>query len=297
MGDIELLTRIDCRNELGEGVVWNERQGCVMWTDIESSCLYRSYPPFSEVERFDAPERIGSFALLADTDDIVLAAFESGFGFFEFAASKVSWIDRPALPPESRFNDGRTDRNGVFWAGLMIEDKHLRRDAQGSLFRLSPEGRAEAKLTGLMVSNSLCWSLDGTQMYFADSPTHEIRRYPANNDAEMAGEIFATSPRGGVPDGSTIDAEGCLWNAEWGAGRVVRYTPDGAIDTVLDVPAPQVTCPAFGGDNFDLLFVTSARIGLSDEVLNASPQSGSLFIYKTPYRGLPEDRCRAPRPA
>jgi sugar lactone lactonase YvrE len=272
---IELVARIDCGNVLGESVLW-------------------AFPPFNRFERFVAPERISSFALLEGHDDVVLAAFESGFAFFDFATTRVSWIDRPEMPKGSRFNDGRTDRNGTFWAGVMIEDPKLRADRGGMLYRLSPDGRAEVALTGLMIPNSLCWSPDGTIMYFADSPSGVIRRYASHGSALSEGERFATVARGGFPDGSTIDAEGCLWNAEWGAGRVVRYTRDGQVDTEFRLPAPHVTCPAFGGDNLDLLFVTSARAELSDEALEAAPESGSLFVCRTPYRGLPENRCKAP---
>ena len=290
--NLELVARIDCANTLGEGVVWNASRQCVMWVDIQASRLYRASPPFSDFEVFETPERIGSFALVDGTDDVILAAFETGFGFFEFATGRVEWVTRPDLPPTGRFNDGRTDRTGIFWAGVMIEDPVLAKQAQGSLMRLSPTGDAQVILTGVEIPNSLCWSPDGTVMYFADSPSGQIKRYAIEAEGRPGeGELFASTERGASPDGSTIDANGFLWNAEWGSGRVTRYSPDGDVDVRVALPAPQVTCPAFGGENLDLLFVTSAREDLSETALADAPQSGSLFVFKTPYRGLVEPRC------
>lgn len=288
---------IACENTLGEGVLWDARLNAALWTDIEERALYRSAYPFTAAERFAAPERIGSFGFLENSKDRLIAAFESGFGYFSYGDGAVDWIDRPALPEAARFNDGRVDRNGVFWAGCMIEDADLRRQAGGALYRLGRDQRAARVLEGVQIANSLCWSPDGTVMYFADTPLGCIHAFDFEDGVPDNKRIFAKTEKGAYPDGSTVDAEGYLWNAQWGAGQVVRYAPDGRVDRILKLPAPQVSCVAFGGPALDLLLVTTARAGMSAEALASAPRSGALFVYETPYKGLPEVRCALPGPA
>jgi sugar lactone lactonase YvrE len=125
-------------------------------------------------------------------------------------------------------------------------------------------------------------------MYFADSPTHQIRIY--DFDAPTAGlsnqRVFATIDTHINPDGSTVDAGGYLWNAQWGGGRIVRYTSAGAVDRIIETPCSQPTCVTFGGRDMRYLFVSSARDGLSREALLAQPEAGNLFIYETPFTGI-----------
>ena len=286
----EPVATIDCNASLGEGVVWDPLSETAMWVDIEGARLFRSAPPFDDIQVFEAPERIGSFALMEGQTERVLAAFETGFGVFHPATGKVEWLARPALPPGVRFNDGRTDRQGRFWAGTMVEAPAQRDAAGGVLYRLDGPGRAEPVLSDIRISNSLCWSPDGATMYFADTPLRTIWSFRMHDGRPVERTVFAQTDAG-APDGSTIDAEGCLWNAEWGAGRVTRYRPDGTVDGVVRVPAPNASCVALGGPDLDLLFVTTARVELDEAALRAAPLSGSVFVYRVAARGLAESRC------
>ena len=150
-------------------------------------------------------------------------------------------------------------------------------------------------LTGIAISNSICFSPDGRHLYFADTPHRLILRYDIDRGdrRDLQSAVFARTPPGAFPDGSNVDAEGHLWNAQWGAGRVVRYAPDGSISGAIDVPASQVSCVAFGGADLDLLFVTSARVDLSPAALEREPHAGDLFVYKVNVKGLAEPRFAA----
>jgi sugar lactone lactonase YvrE len=236
------------------------------------------------------PERVGSFGLIERSDDMI-AAFASGFAIVGLKGSPVRWLGKPdAALPGVRFNDGRVDRQGRFWAGSMVETEP--RDARGNLYCVGKDSAVERRESGIVISNGLCWSPDSRRMYFADSPLRTIYAYDfdAGDGSISNRRVFAHTPEGAHPDGATVDADGCLWSAHWGAGRVVRYTPDGAVDRTLLVPASQPTCVAFGGTNLDLLFVTSARENLSEKALAGEPDAGNVFVYKMNVKGLPDRR-------
>ena len=279
----------------GEGVQWNADDGCLWWTDITGCTLHRHDLGDGASSSFTTPERLGCFAFI-EGDGRLLAAFASGFALFAPASGAVEWLDR-LEPPGSgrRFNDGRVDRQGRFWAGTMVEDANLAAPDSAALYCLDPAGRPIERETGIGISNGLCWSPDGTRMYFADSPRHVIHAYDFDCATGMIGgrREFARTAVGIEPDGSTVDAEGHVWNAQWGGGQVVRYAPDGRIAEVVETPgASQPTCVAFAGNALDLLCVTTARLGLDRAALDAQPNAGHLFVYETSRRGLPECRAR-----
>jgi sugar lactone lactonase YvrE len=291
------IRTIAAGNILGECILWDEASTSVWWTDIEASTLYRYEWGTHEIERYAVPERLCSFGLV-ENEQRLICAFESGFAFYEPQSRTLEWLYRPEADLRgTRFNDGRVDRQGRFWAGTMIEGEA--RDGagqavEGSLYWLSATARGRA-LGGIEISNSLAWSPDSGTLYFADSPTRRIRAYDFDGDAGTigAGRVFAEVAGPGVPDGSTVDAEGFLWNAEWGGSRIVRYAPSGKVDATLDLPVSQPTCLCFGGDGLDLLFVTTATEGLSRESLREQPAAGDVLVYQTGVRGLAESRFRA----
>jgi sugar lactone lactonase YvrE len=284
-----LLESIMVGNTLGEGVLWNGRTQSLWWTDIEERRLYCLDWRGRKLETFTTPERLCSFGF-RDGDAGLVAAFESGLALYDPVSGVCEWLWKLNRPGQ-RLNDGRVDRQGRFWVGAMAEGA-----AEGSaeLFCLHADGHVESRERGITISNSIAWSPDGTVFYFADTPARTIWRYgfSARDGAIMDRQIFARTPAGILPDGAVTDAEGFLWNAQWGGGRVVRYAPDGRIDRVVDVPASQPTCVAFGGPDLDLLFVTSARSGLSKETLAAQSGAGDVFVYNAGVVGLPEHRFR-----
>lgn len=277
-------------NTLGEGIQWDAATRAAWWTDIQERKLLRYDPATKDLKTFAMPERVGSFALTGDGARII-AAFESGFALADLKGGAPQWLGKPdAALPALRFNDGRTDRQGRFWAGTMEEAEP--RKGLGNLYCVDADGTVHRRETGIMISNGLCWSPDGNTMYFADSPLRTIYCYDFDiaSGAISNRRVFAETPEGAFPDGATVDAQGRLWSAHWGAGVVVRYTADGAADRILEIPASQPTCVAFGGPELDLLFVTSARDGLSAQTLAGETGAGDVFVYKMDVKGLADRR-------
>ena len=166
--------------------------------------------------------------------------------------------------------------------------------AAGCLYSIDAGGELRCHVQGVKISNGLCFSPDGTRMYFADSPTRTISVYELLEPQGVLGaaRVFAQTPEGAFPDGAAVDIDGCVWSAHWGAGCVVRYTPDGRIDRTLQIPTCQPSCVSFGGPDLDVLCVTSAREGLDSSTLHAEPNAGDVFLYRAGVQGLPETEYR-----
>lgn len=274
---------------LGEGPVWDA--GRLLWTDIQSRRLRAWNPSTGEVSTHAAPERIGSIALLPDEADRVVAAFETGLGLFDLASGEVQWLHRVEAEANGRrFNDGRVDRAGRFWAGTMVEDDAIRHRAEASVWRLDHAGAFEAQFGGVQIANGLAFSPDGKTAYFSDSPLQTIFAFDLDADGALSNRRVFAEVSEGYPDGATVDSEGCLWSARWAAGTVVRHAPDGRVLETLKVPASQPTCVAFGGDDLKTLFVTSARDELSAQELAEQPHAGDVFAFNVTVPGLPEPR-------
>lgn len=285
-----LIDRVGVGNTLGEGVLWDSAGKRAWWTDIQERRMYRYEPVSHALERFNLPERLGSFGFIEGSERII-AAFESGFAYYHPDSAALDWIYRPKHAASNvRFNDGRVDRRGRFWAGSMVEG---RGEPTGKLYCLT-KGVSEIHLTGISIANSLCFSPDERHLYFADSPHRAILRFDSDPATGRLSNrhIFARTPPGAFPDGSTVDADGHLWNAQWGASCVVRYAPDGTISGRIELPISQPTCVAFGGDALDLLFITSAREGLDAAELTMQPQAGDMFVFQIDVAGCKESLYR-----
>jgi L-arabinonolactonase len=284
---------VDGRHTLGEGIVWDDRGGRLFWTDIEGGALWAHVPATGALQRWPLPERLCSLALTEDGGRLLLA-LASGLAFFDLESGELDRIcDVEAHLPTTRLNDGRTDRQGRFVFGVFNQAENPKA-AIGGFYRLNLDLTLKRLPLGdVAIANSICFSPDGGTMYYADSATREIRccDYDADTGAVAnLREFVPADAAPGDPDGSTIDADGYLWSTRWGAGQVVRFAPDGKVDRVLALPAPQPTCPAFGGPGLDVLFVTSATVGLGAGQLAEAPGSGGVFAQALPIRGLPEVR-------
>lgn len=285
---VELVDMLPVQNILGEGVLWNARSARLWWTDIEGRRVFRYDPAARGLDEIATPERLCSFAFVAGGERLV-AAFESGLALYDPANGAVEWLYRlehGAAPV--RFNDGRTDRQGRFWAGTTVEGDG--REPLGRLHCLDRSGRVTRQTDPVFVSNALCTSPDGSRLYFADSPRRTIFAYDLDRISGVLSNrrLFVRTPEGAFPDGANVDREGFVWNAHWGAGQIVRYAPDGSIDRMVEVPASQPSSIAFGGPEMNLLFVTTARDGLKGDILLRQPSAGNLFVYKTDITGLPD---------
>ena len=277
---------------LGEGIVWDAKRSVLWWTDIHGKALHRYLWGDGSPQVIGTPERVASFGLVAGRDELI-TAFESGIGLYSPGQPIVNWLARPSdMGAGLRFNDGRVDRAGRFWSGTMVE-----RDGgapTACLYSIDATAGFRCHVRGVKISNGLCTSPDGKLMYFADSPTRTIWVYDlVEPDGNLQNpRVFARTPAGAYPDGATVDTDGCVWSAHWGAGRVVRYTPAGEMDRVVDVPTRQPSCVCFGGPDLDMLCVTTARVELDAATLQAEPNAGDVFLYRAGAQGLPEPEYR-----
>jgi len=281
---------LDSQCELGEGATWCSRTGRLYWVDIEGARLARYDASDGSHEVWPMPERLATFAL-CDDPRFLLLGLASKLAFLNL---ETGLIDRIAdIEPDlnTRVNDGRCDRQGRFVFGTKDEGAPPR--ALGGFYRLNRDLSLERlPLPAAAISNSIAFSPDGATMYYCDSPTREIRACDYGADGRIANDrrFVALADADGDPDGSTVDADGGLWNAQWGGARVVRYDASGRETERVTVPTAQPSCVTLGGAQFTTLYVTSARVDLAREALAADPHAGGVFAAEVGRRGLPEPR-------
>jgi L-arabinonolactonase len=271
---------------LGESLVWHDPSQRWCWTDIESSMLY-VWSAQSALLSYKLPDRLGSFAHCRSGRLLLGLAKCLSFtqvpdaaeasGQLQLRVQSLVAVD-PA-EPRTRINDGRTDRRGFFVFGSMNEASEKR--PIGSFYQYSVQyGLRHLALPAVAIANSICFSLDGKTMYFTDTLTRRIQQcdYDAESAQVAKVRLFAeVAEPGAYPDGSVIDRNGCLWNAQWGAGSIVQYSPSGVLMRRIRVPVKNPTCPAFGGKNLDQLMVASSRKEMTAQELTSTPLAGSLF--------------------
>lgn len=273
---------------LGEGLRWDARRDEVLAVDIIDGRVYRlrivENGALSLVCEYWVPGTVGAIAPVDGDDGWILAA---GRGFVHLAPDGSLRPIAQVAPFGSRMNDGTCDPQGRFWAGALAMDT---RPGAGSLYRLGRRGHVEVMLEGLTIPNGIDWSPDGTVMYLADSGPRTVHAFAfdGENGTISDDRVLITVDEGvGVPDGLTVDAGGDLWVAIYGGGRVNRYSPDGALREVFDLPADQCTSCAFAGPGLHRLYVTTATENWSDEQRRADPAAGIVYRFDTSVTGLP----------
>lgn len=273
---------------LGEGPLWSVRDQCLYFVDIVSQRVQAFSPSTGQYRQWLFDGLVGSIAECKSGGLIVCVAdrvvrFDPSRG--ESSVEELLVLERDR--PQNRLNDGKVDPWGRFWVGSVRRDEA---SPDARLWCVSPSGEARCVREGITVSNSLAFDAERERMYFADSPTGLIEQARLGAGGEpSAFQPFARAGKG-APDGSCTDREGFLWNAEWGGHRICRYAPDGSLDRVLDVPVSRPSCCAFGGAELRTLFVTSARVGMSDAELEKDPYAGSLYrVELEDASGLPAD--------
>jgi sugar lactone lactonase YvrE len=289
------MTDIACvaqtNDVLGEVPRWHAVERALYWIDAFKPAVHRLDPARGTLESWTPPEKLGSFAPCAGGG--LLIAGRNGLARYDPRGGRLDRIADPeAGGAVNILNDGRCDARGRFWVGSM--SKTVAR-ASGRLYRLA-RGRLDAVDDGIWVSNGVCFSPDDSKMYFADSHVKTIFVYDFDLDAGTLGErrVFAAADdRPGVPDGSSVDADGFVWNAVFDAGCLVRYAPDGRIDRTVALPVSRPTACAFGGPDLATLYVTTARFRLAPDKLAAEAYAGGLLALDVGARGLPEPMYEA----
>ena len=282
---VELV--FDAQAELGEGPSWDGKNQLLYWVDILSKkvCIFN---PKTEENREIHLEQMASAVVPRESGGLVLS-MENGFYFLDTNTEELTPITDPESHlPLNRFNDGKCDPKGRFWAGSM----HLEElEGEGSLYVLDTDLQTTKKIDRTTISNGLAWSPDKQYFYFTDTPTMKIVRYEYNL---QTGEIKNPEPvihfpeSEGYPDGMTIDGEGMLWIAHWSGNRVSRWNPEtGEQILSINIPALNVTSCTFGGEDLSELYITTARKGMTEEELEKFPLSGGVFRVNVGIQGAP----------
>lgn len=282
---------IDAHAKVGESAIWDEADAALYWADIEGGKLFRYDPSSGENLEFDMGEKVGALAIRASGAAII--GTESGIYSYDFATkTKTQLADPEADLPDNRFNDSCTDRDGRLWLGSMDMKKPQR--PQASFYRVDTDLTVTKCFGDIYTTNGLAFSPDGTTLYFSDS-FKEIRTIwaadydMATGTASNRRVFFDTRSVDGRPDGATVDADGCYWMAGVGGWQLVRLTPAGEVDMIIDMPVERPSKPSFGGPDLKTLYVTS--IGVDVTPGRDQPQAGGLFaVTGLPVGGFPSVR-------
>ncbi len=279
-----LLCNINCL--LGEGAFWHETRQSFFWVDIDGKALHEFVLSDGKVDTWNFDHRPSMIA--EDDHGHLVIAFQGGLARLDLQTGKLNWLlDIEKKNSNIRTNDGAVDPSGRLWIGTM--DAQFKKEA-GSLFCVGRDLRIEKKIDSLTIPNGLVWSLDGGTMYHVDSPTRQVKAYQFENQTgaiQFIKTVITVPEDTGTPDGMCIDEEGMLWIAHWNGFGVYRWNPQiGKMIGKIEVPVPQVSSCAFGGENFDQLFITTARENFTPEQLEKYPASGSVYIANPGVKGV-----------
>lgn len=279
------------RSQVGEGAVWDVQDQWLWWVDIPAGLIHRYDPASGENETFDFGEPVGCIARRASGGLIVAA--KSGFWSCDPDSGQRAFLSDPESHlPDNRFNDGTTDMQGRLWAGTMKDGGDPERT--GRFYRLDIDLTVSPWRGDIFTANGLAFSPDGKTMYFSDSNPAERRIWAADYDTDTGvpgepREFFDTRAVAGRPDGGTVDADGCYWQAGVSGWQLYRITPEGKLDRTIDVPVEKPTKPMFGGPGLDTLYFTSLGLGLDPD--RPQPEAGSLFaVTGLGVTGVPQVR-------
>lgn len=279
-------------NLIGESPVWSAREQALYWVDVEGRIAQRLGWGADEVQQWALPEPTGSIGLRAGGG--LVAAMRTGFATIDTRRGTVTaLVDPEADQPGNRFNDGKVDRQGRFWAGT----KNIANTPEptGAIYRLDGDGTAHRAATGYSCVNGIAWSPDERTMYACDTWLRRIYAYDydARGGTVSNQRLFAElATADGFPDGLTVDAQGFVWNAHYNGWRITRYAPDGRVDRVVRMPVQHVSSLIFGGPELRHLIITSIKMRLEAAALAAQPDAGHLFVIEPGVKGLPEPEFR-----
>lgn len=284
--DAELFYEIHC--QLGEGAIWNYETQELWFIDIEGMKFHTLSPKGMSLTSVDLDQRIGT--VVPSRNGQAILALEDGVYGYDFNEKSKTLIANPLSDQLSiRLNDGKCDPMGRLWVGSMgMAQKPYR----ASLYTVESNGNIEEKLDSITISNGIVWSENHETMYYIDTPDEHVKAfdYDVKTGAISNGRVVIEIDGLGFPDGMTIDAEGMLWIGLWNGNIVGRYNPiTGKLIGKVEVPAHNITSCAFGGEELDTLFITTASLDMTAEELKAKPLSGSVFSVVPGVKGVKSD--------
>ena len=293
MNKVELL--YECKNTLGEGITYSSTNNILYWLDIGNiSKLFKLNLSSHKKEIFDLPEIVTATSVKSE-DELILAS-NNGLNLFNISSQKFERllsIEDQLI--STRSNDGGSDAYGRFWLGTMQNnfDKDGNdipiRENIGKLYKVEINKKISIVEEGLGIPNTFVWSPDNTRFYFTDTLNGTILNYNFNLEkGELSDKNKFASFDRGFPDGSTIDTDGCLWNCRWGGSCIVRFTPTGKVDQIIEMPVQNITNCVFGGIDMKTLFITTA----SNKGKNQNDLDGSLFSINLNYQGLEDNKSK-----
>jgi sugar lactone lactonase YvrE len=286
-GELEQVP--NCRAMLGEGAIWNDALQRLHWIDINGQRVFTYDPATGENRAYDVGQKVGTVVPRARGG--LMLALHEGFASLDPDNGRVALLPRPPEhdPAIVRFNDGKCDPAGRFWAGTMALVKGPK--ALGRLYRLDADGSMHVMLRDVGTSNGIVWSLDRRTLCFIDTPLLRVDAFDYDDATGAIANrraVISVPPDLGRPDGSTIDSEGMVWVAMYEGGSVTRWNPrTGELLQTIRLPVARVTSCAFGGPDLGTLYITSARAGLTEEQLAKQPLAGCLFKVKPGVCGVP----------
>jgi sugar lactone lactonase YvrE len=277
---------VDSRCELGEGPFWHPLLERLFWFDILNQTMLSAGTDGHIVDRITFKDTVSAGAVI---DRNSLAIAQSGALLrYDFATDSTSVIaEIEGDIPTNRTNDSRVDRSGGFWIGTMGRKAEA---GVGGVYQYRA-GQTTKVIENIRIPNSICFSPDGRTAYFTDAGKMIVKcaTDPATGLPVGPWEDFFTMEGPGGADGSVVDSEGYLWNARWGGGKVIRISPDGKLDKVVEVPGvSQVSCPAFGGSDLKTLYITTAREHMTPAEIEREPHAGSVFAVALDVPGIAE---------
>ncbi|MCQ2230498.1 MAG: SMP-30/gluconolactonase/LRE family protein [Paludibacteraceae bacterium] len=283
--NVKCAVAVDTVMRVGEGPIWDYKYNRLLWIDTQGSLLVYT-PKDGKNREIKLSKQIGT--VIPFEEDRVVVGLEDGIYKLTLSTEQLEFIADPeGREAGNRYNDGKCDAKGRLWIGTMDKDCT---PLKANFFRVDPDGKGRKILDGVTISNGVAWSPDGKTMYYQDTPTLKVSAFDFDEEkGEISNrrEIITLSPDLGTPDGNTIDAEGMLWVANWGAACVTRWNPaTGELLQKIEVPAENVSALAFGGEALDELYITTCSLWMSEGGEAKYPEAGKMFVVKPGVKGM-----------